>query len=460
MTPGPTTKMERTMTRGAGGGDGSSGTEERKRCAETIHSGQFMVSHFETEGAEDDDDDLGMQMEDVKPSDLIASDNAVGLPLAPVDVCSAGAGALVPLAASTSSEQNQLARYVPRPIHLSSRSAVSQVEIDTDLSTVFNTLNVTYTQKLTSPKWNPFKGIRLRWKEKIRLNNVIWRCWHMQFIMKRKTLVCQFASPLDVDVHNTPQAILLEGKYWKRKCNVIKAEYKKWRRFNLKQPLGATNIVDTNSELDFLEWSPISNDIFMITDNMPTDTLFSTLAQYPFPDSREIARGAGRADFIQPSLGPLQPNLDDLMDLDLDFLNFPRLAPVPEEASDDLLKAIDYNYTLGSTNQLANTGSSIQEVAAGITSSGGSQQSNQVIASGSTSSAPSIQYSAKIYTQTLGPAGAASGAASLATQSSIAQQLSNAFDSYITDQLVGGGGNSQGPSLAAINIQPTPVQVQ
>lgn len=35
-------------------------------------------------------------------------------------------------------------------------------------------------QKLTSPKWNRFKGIRLRWKDKIRLNNVIWRCWHMQ----------------------------------------------------------------------------------------------------------------------------------------------------------------------------------------------------------------------------------------------------------------------------------------
>lgn len=26
---------------------------------------------------------------------------------------------------------------------------------------------------------------------------------------------------------------------------------------------------------------------------------------------------AGRADFIQPSLGPLQPNFDDLMDLDI-----------------------------------------------------------------------------------------------------------------------------------------------
>lgn len=37
-----------------------------------------------------------------------------------------------------------------------------------------------YRQKLTSPKWNSFKGIRLRWKDKIRLNNLIWRCWHMQ----------------------------------------------------------------------------------------------------------------------------------------------------------------------------------------------------------------------------------------------------------------------------------------
>lgn len=43
------------------------------------------------------------------------------------------------------------------------------------------------------------------------------------------------------------------------------------------------------SELDFLEWSPSGNE-FMITDNMSADTLLSTLAQYPFPDSREIGR--------------------------------------------------------------------------------------------------------------------------------------------------------------------------
>lgn len=43
------------------------------------------------------------------------------------------------------------------------------------------------------------------------------------------------------------------------------------------------------SELDFLEWSPNSVDnILTISDNMSSDTLFSTLSQFPFPDSREI----------------------------------------------------------------------------------------------------------------------------------------------------------------------------
>lgn len=96
--------------------------------------------------------------------------------------------------------------------------------------------------------------------------------------MKKRPLVCQFASPLDVDIHNTPQvstsepmfsvffdkkfvsgndeagnklidsrefirqAIILEGKYWKRKWKVITAEYKKWRRFNVNKAFGSSNI--------------------------------------------------------------------------------------------------------------------------------------------------------------------------------------------------------------------------
>lgn len=166
----------------------------------------------------------------------------------------------------------------------------------------------------------------------------------MQFVMKQNTLVCPFAAPFEVDVHKTPQSILLEGKYWKRKCNVITAEYKKWRRFYVSKALGANNIVDTTSELDFLEWSPRSSEsLFLVSDNMPNDTLISTLSQYPFSLSRDIAPGTSRAEFIQPSLA----QLEDLMDLDFDLLNGSRLPSVPEEGSDDVLRVIDYSESIG-----------------------------------------------------------------------------------------------------------------
>lgn len=294
-------------------------SDNKTNQSESIHSGQFMVSHFE----KDDDEE---EIDDDTITDVVVS----------------------PRHDSDSGDGKELQRYngALASYHIQHKTIVSSVEIDTDLSTIFNTLNVTYSQKLTSPKWNPFKGIRLRWKEKIRLNNVIWRCWHMQFILKRKTFVCQFASPLDTDVHKAPQAILLEGKYWKRKCNVIVNEYNRWRRYNVNKALPPC--MDTCSEIEW-ELPPwLSGNVYdqlaRLTDGLSNDTLFSAISQssqFPFPDSREIAR-AGRADFIQPSLGPLQPNLEDLMDIDFDTFGFgSRLAPVPEEETSDILKAID-----------------------------------------------------------------------------------------------------------------------
>lgn len=58
-----------------------------------------------------------------------------------------------------------------------------------------------------------------------------------------------------------------------------------------------------------------------------------------------IKARAGRADFIQPSLGPLQPNFEDFMDFDIDLLNSwsnNRLAPVPEEQTEEILRAIEF----------------------------------------------------------------------------------------------------------------------
>lgn len=63
--------------------------------------------------------------------------------------------------------------------------------------------------------------------------------------MKKKTLVCQFASPLDVDLHSKPESVVLEGKYWKRNFGVIKAEYMKWRKFYRNHGLGNNAILDT-----------------------------------------------------------------------------------------------------------------------------------------------------------------------------------------------------------------------
>lgn len=54
------------------------------------------------------------------------------------------------------------------------------------------------------------------------------------------------------------------------------------------------------------------------------------------------AREAGIADFIQPSLGPLQPNFEE--DLE-NLLNFRPLPTVPEEGTEELMKNVDYNFS-------------------------------------------------------------------------------------------------------------------
>uniref|UniRef100_A0A2H1WJ47 SFRICE_002418 n=1 Tax=Spodoptera frugiperda TaxID=7108 RepID=A0A2H1WJ47_SPOFR len=287
---------------------------------ETIHSGHFMVSHFEAEAQDDFDDLVTVPDEDEKQN---------------VQKVTAVATYTVPGA------------MIPYPPDKEESIQHQQLSIEISLTKLFKCMTLAYRQKLTSPKWNRFKGIKLRWKDKIRLNNVIWRCWHMQFIKKQNTLVCQFASPLDVDTHVKPEATILEGKYWKRRAEAVIAEYKKWRKFHIMRLLGKgdTSVQDTISDMDTVESFSQCSDLAgnMLTDedylSFMTDTLFSTISShqpFAFPDCREIARGASLADFIQPSLGPLQPNLDDFMDTlePLQDLLTPRpLPPVPEESA-------------------------------------------------------------------------------------------------------------------------------
>ncbi|XP_049830126.1 MLX-interacting protein [Schistocerca gregaria] len=302
-----------SMTQGAD----SFGERKKKPEKEAIHSGHFMVSDFEAE-AQDDEFNV-----------------AVALP--------EEENKTVAVAISISNTETF--------ISANRQEKTQQVSIETSLAKLFQCMSLAYRQKLTSPKWNRFKGIRLRWKDKIRLNNVIWRCWHMQFIRKQNTLVCQFASPLDVDTHNKPEAVVLEGKYWKRKLAAVTAEYKKWRMFYRNRLAGWSSKDGNNevlSEADIFDWQPHSNDSMHSVGSMMvdedymefmSDTLFTTISAnqpYAFPDQREIARGAGLADFIQPSLVQLQPNLDDFMDTFeplQELLSYSKLPAVPEEST-------------------------------------------------------------------------------------------------------------------------------
>lgn len=85
---------------------------------------------------------------------------------------------------------------------------------------------------LISPKWKNFRSQKLHFAEKTRLNNAIWRCWHIQYSKRQRPLFCQFVPPLSEDKESfkkKPLAVILEGKYWRRKLEAVSREYKKLR---------------------------------------------------------------------------------------------------------------------------------------------------------------------------------------------------------------------------------------
>uniref|UniRef100_F6VN68 MLX interacting protein like n=1 Tax=Callithrix jacchus TaxID=9483 RepID=F6VN68_CALJA len=148
--------------------------------------------------------------------------------------------------------------------------------IDPTLTRLFECLSLAYSGKLVSPKWKNFKGLKLLCRDKIRLNNAIWRAWYIQYVERRKSPVCGFVTPLqgpEADAHRKPEAVVLEGNYWKRRIE------------------------------------------------LPPEDAY-----------------VGNADMIQPDLTPLQPSLDDFMDVSDFFTNSrppqtPMTSNFPEPSS-------------------------------------------------------------------------------------------------------------------------------
>ncbi|XP_041656556.1 carbohydrate-responsive element-binding protein-like isoform X2 [Cheilinus undulatus] len=226
----------------------------------------------------------------------------------------------------------QTYRYGP----LSSAS----LSIDPTLTRLFDCMSLAYSGKIVSPKWKSFKGLRLLWRDKIRLNNAIWRAWFIQYVERRKIPVCGFVTPLEgseADAHRKPEAIVLEGSYWKRRIEVVIKEYHKWRIYYKKRlQKKKDHILSMLQEGQICQaklekWSnqepeaaPVEAHMFdldcLLSDI--SDTLF-TMTQKPCPwASDRHDTYTSNADIIQPGLTPLQPNLDDFMDIPDIFVNY------------------------------------------------------------------------------------------------------------------------------------------
>ncbi|KAM4820769.1 carbohydrate-responsive element-binding protein isoform 2-T2 [Thomomys bottae] len=225
--------------------------------------------------------------------------------------------------------------------------------IDPTLTRLFECMSLAYSGKLVSPKWKNFKGLKLLCREKIRLNNAIWRAWYIQYVERRKSPVCGFVTPLqgpEADEHRKPEAVVLEGNYWKRRIEVVMREYHKWRIYYKKR------LRKSSREGDLLApkqaeagWPPperwceqIFSSVVPVLLGGPeeepagrqlldldcflsdiSDTLFTMTQPSPSPLQLPPEDAyTGNADMIQPDLTPLQPSLDDFVDSSDFFSNY------------------------------------------------------------------------------------------------------------------------------------------
>nr|XP_019940968.1 PREDICTED: carbohydrate-responsive element-binding protein-like isoform X1 [Paralichthys olivaceus] len=217
------------------------------------------------------------------------------------------------------------------------------LSIDPTLTRLFECMSLAYSGKIVSPKWKSFKGLRLLWRDKIRLNNAIWRGWYIQYGERKKSSVCGFVTPLEGsegDAHRKPQAIVLEGSYWKRRIEVVIREYHKWRIYYKKRlqkkkddilsmlqegQIGQAKLDKWNNQMyQEPEAAPVAAHMFdldcLLSDI--SDTLF-TMTQKPCAwDSDQHDTYTSNADIMQPGVTPLQPNLDDFMDIPDIFMNY------------------------------------------------------------------------------------------------------------------------------------------
>ena len=124
--------------------------QKRKCKSEIIHSGHFMVSQIDEQ--QDDNNDTVNQEPDF---------NQLETSLAHAHI-------------------RQIESIKGNKFNISVKNNSPLGFIEEGLSKLFECMSLAYSGTITSPKWKTFKGLPLKLKDKIRLNNIIWRAWHIQ----------------------------------------------------------------------------------------------------------------------------------------------------------------------------------------------------------------------------------------------------------------------------------------
>ncbi|XP_044871999.1 MLX-interacting protein-like isoform X3 [Mauremys mutica] len=240
------------------------------------------------------------------------------------------------------------------------------LSIDASLTKLFECMTLAYSGKIVSPKWKTFKGLKLLPRDKIRLNNAIWRAWYLQYVERRKNPVCNFVTPLECSVgddHRKPephpalalQAVSMEEKYWKHQIGVVIREYHKWRTYfctQVQKKKDKPESLSTQEAAHAIQGEGLSSEAKgscpMELDLDTLDSLISDLADtifysrnpYGGPNPRSLAHQFN-ADMIQPTLTQLHPNFgEDFMDT-LDPIHdfFAACRPQPVTQASTLLPA-------------------------------------------------------------------------------------------------------------------------
>lgn len=144
---------------------------------EPIHSGHFMTSNPHTEKVEDDDEDVEVDVVDV-------DEQAPEAPLLEKRGLQDRANKVtLEVKFIVNSFQFQVYSFQddeqPVTYYKIGPKKAQKIAIDVSLNKLNKCIKVAY-MKMTTPKWKDFKGLKLQWKHRIRLNNVIWRAYYME----------------------------------------------------------------------------------------------------------------------------------------------------------------------------------------------------------------------------------------------------------------------------------------